>query len=347
MAAIYPRTIWERDRWIVERRGPRAPLDPRRPYAFFIEEERAESGETVPVVTVFLTNRECPWRCVFCDLWKNTLPDVVPAGAIPEQIDWALSALRSSRRAEAQTSDGGRDHATSGDQSLLTSAATAKQIKLYNNGSFFDPRAIPPADHPAIAERLRGFERVIVECHPAIVGAPALKFRHLLGTKLEVAMGLETAHPQVLAKLNKRMSLDQFKRAAESLREWDIAVRVFILVQPPFLAEAEALDWAKRSLDFAFACGATVASLIPVRGGNGALETLAAQGQFTPPKLATLEAAADYGVGLRRGRVFADLWDLEKFPACAACFPARRDRLRAMNLQQEVLPRVHCPRCEG
>ena len=44
-----------------------------RPYAFFVEEERSASGEVVPVATVFLTNRECPWRCLMCDLWKNTL----------------------------------------------------------------------------------------------------------------------------------------------------------------------------------------------------------------------------------------------------------------------------------
>src|SRR5260370_26132042 len=44
------------------------------------------------------------------------------------------------------------------------------QIKLYNSGSFFDRRAIPPADYPAIAQRVRRFERLIVECHPALMG---------------------------------------------------------------------------------------------------------------------------------------------------------------------------------
>jgi uncharacterized Fe-S cluster-containing MiaB family protein len=68
-------------------------------------------------------------------------------------------------------------------------------------------------------------------------------------------MGLETAHPEVLARLNKRLSLEQFTRAAQFLRQHEIALRVFILVKPPFLAEDEALDWAKRSLDFAFEQG--------------------------------------------------------------------------------------------
>ena len=66
---------------------------------------------------------------------------------------------------------------------------------------------------------MRGFERVIVECHPAFVSERCVAFRHLLGGRLEVAMGLETAHPEVLEKLNKRMTLEQFAAAASFLRE--------------------------------------------------------------------------------------------------------------------------------
>jgi radical SAM enzyme (TIGR01210 family) len=202
---------------------------------------------------------------------------------------------------------------------------------------------------------VRNFERVIVECHPALVGESVLKFREFLRaarglrpaatTTLEVAMGLETAHPEVLAKLNKRMTLDQFRRAAGFLREHDVALRAFVLVKPPFLDEAEALEWAKRSVDFAFDCGATVIPLIPTRPGNGALDALAARGEFSPPKLATLEAALEYGIGLKRGRVFADLWDLEQFSNCRECFELRRARLHKMNLEQVVTPRVVCDRC--
>jgi archaeosine synthase beta-subunit len=316
----YPETRAERDAWILARRADlntgRDALDPLRPYAFFVEEECSASGEVAPVATVFLTNRECPWRCLMCDLWKNTLAETVPPGAIPAQINYALERL-----------------------------APARQVKLYNSGSFFDVRAIPAQDYAAIAGRIDAFERVIVESHPALIGENCFRFRDGLAGRLEVAMGLETVHPEILERLNKRMTMDQFAAAATRLREQDIDLRVFILVKPPFMREEEALYWAERSLDFAFECGATAASLIPTRAGNGAMEELAAAGDFSRPRLATLEAAAAYGLALHRGRVFADLWDMKPAAECVHCYPARIARQQAMNLRQSVLDPIACVHC--
>lgn len=316
--SAYPETAAERDAWIFARRPQRNAVDPLMPWAFFVEEERSAAGEVVPVATVFLTNRECPWRCVMCDLWRNTLAEETPAGAIPTQIEYALERL-----------------------------PAARQIKLYNSGSFFDRKAIPVEDHAAIASRVAGFDRVIVECHPALVGADCLAFRDRLNGRLEVAMGLETVHPEILSKLNKRMTVDQFAAAAKRLKENDVDLRVFILVKPPFMAEGEALEWAARSLDFAFDCGATAATLIPTRGGNGAMEELAASGEFAPPRLATVESAAAYGISLGRGRVLVDLWDLRRSVECESCRERRVERLHAMNLRQAILPVVDCESCGG
>jgi radical SAM enzyme (TIGR01210 family) len=306
----------EVDDWILSRRPARERLDPYIPYEYFVEDECAAEGAVVPVATIFLTNRECPFRCLMCDLWRNTLTETVPLGAIPAQIDHALFEL-----------------------------PPARQLKLYNSGSFFDPHAIPPQDYGAIAQRANRFDRLIVENHPALTGDACLRFRDLLSGRLEVAMGLETAHPEVLARLNKRMTLDQFSRAATFLRRNEIDLRVFILVQPPYMPAAEALHWAERSLDFAMEHGATAAVLIPTRAGNGVMDELMANGRFTPPALHTLESAMEYGLGLKAGRVFADLWRLRA--SCAGCRALRADRLRKMNLEQVVLDRIACDQCGG
>ena len=318
---VYPSSPEARSRWILEKRPARNRLDEKKPYAFLVETEAGPDGQPVDVSTVFLTNRECPWRCLMCDLWQNTLEQTVSPGAIAEQIRIAIENLPRAPR----------------ERSFL---------KLYNAGSFFDPRAIPPADYPEIARLCDGFCRTIVESHPALVGSRCLEFRDLLTGQLEVAMGLETAHPEILERLNKRMTLDQFRRAAAFLRRHGIDLRVFILVRPPWLSEEEGVDWAKRSLDFAFDCGASVCSLIPTRAGNGAMEALASSGEFTPPSLRSLESALEYGLECKAGRVFADLWDLEKLDRCPACCQGRVHRIHTMNATQKIPAAYSCSCCE-
>jgi hypothetical protein len=307
------------DRWVLDRRGPKTPLDPQRAYASLWEEEPDASGALVPTATIFLTNHECPFRCVMCDLWVNTLDAPVPRGAIAAQIRRALDGL-----------------------------PPARQIKLYNAGSFFDPRAIPPLDDEEIAGVVAPFDRVIVESHPAFLagagGDRCARFSERLGGRLEVAVGLETANPEVLARLNKRMTVESFGQAAAFLAEHHIALRVFILLNPPFQPASGAEEWACRSLDEAAARGAAVCSIIPTRGGNGALEALGPE--FEPPRLRALEAVVEYGVSLEPMRVFGDLWDLERFFDCD-CSPRRAARLAVMNRDQRRAAPVTCDACRG
>jgi uncharacterized Fe-S cluster-containing MiaB family protein len=302
------------DRWILDRRGPKASLDPERAYGAFREEECDASGNLVPTTVVLLTNRECPFRCVMCDLWTHTLDATVPPGAIGRQIRHALATL-----------------------------PAAPQLKLYNAGSFFDPAAIPDADYDDIARAVSSFDRVVVESHPAFLsGARAercLRFRDAIAGKLEVAIGLETVHRDVLARLNKRMTLESFEEAAAFLRREGIALRTFILLGPPFMHPDESEEWACRSLTFAADCGASASTVIPTRGGNGAMEAL--ERPHVASRLDVLERVIEFGLREARSRVFADVWDIERFFSCA-CSPRRAARLRAMNERQAIVPPVEC-----
>ena len=307
------------DRFVLQHRPAKQPLDPQRAYASIWEEEPDDRGVLASTAVVFLTNRECPFRCVMCDLWVNTLDESVPRGAIANQIRAALADL-----------------------------PPARQIKLYNAGSFFDPGAIPPDDDDEIAEVVGGFDRVIVESHPSFLtggyGERCLRFRDALSGELEVAIGLETAHPGVLARLNKKMTIEAFRRAADFLRAHDIALRVFVLLSPPFMPAHEAVEWACRSIDLANECGATACTVIPTRGGNGAMEAIGEE--FVPPRLPALEAAVEYGLSHAGMRVFADLWDIERFFDCG-CSGERAARLRVINREQREPARVTCSCSSG
>jgi hypothetical protein len=225
-------------------------------------------------------------------------------------------------------------------------------MKLYNAGSFFDPRAVPEADYDAVAASLAGLSRVIVESHPLLVGARVDRFietldrhrgAHERSPQLEVAMGLETAHPVALDALNKRFTLDDFAAAASALAGRMVALRVFLLISPPFVPAIEQDDWLLRSIDAAFGCGASVVSFVPTRSGNGTLEALDG-GSFRAPGLDDIERsfalALTHAAG--RGRVFVDLWDLDRFAHCQCCLAERHARMAAMNLQQNILPQRPC-----
>jgi radical SAM enzyme (TIGR01210 family) len=263
-----------------------------------------------------------------CDLWQYTTTIDTPRGAIPAQIADARRVLEMQGQA-------------------------VSQMKLYNASNFFDPHAVPPDDYGAIASALAELDLVVVESHPALIGQQVDRFLEALYSSddhhrpmLEVAMGLETANPDALERLNKRVTIEQFAAAAEALRNRGVALRVFVLISPPFIAATEQGRWLLDSLECARSCGAAVISLIPTRAGNGAMEALAADGLYRPPSLTDIERSFDLALGCApRTRIFVDVWDLERFSGCEHCFNPRKQRLQAMNLTQQAIARIACVRC--
>jgi radical SAM enzyme (TIGR01210 family) len=301
------------NRWITSLRGRKNEVDPSKPYAWLVERELTASGNVEDVAVIFLTNRECPYHCLMCDLWKNTTDTTLPEGFIPAQIEHALANL-----------------------------PKVKHVKLYNSGSFFDPNAVPPGDHDRIASLLSGFETITVESHPSFIDERCVNFRNLLRSELEVAIGLETINPEILRILNKKMVAEKFRKSVRYLANNGIRSRAFILLKPPFLTEEEGIFWAKRSIDFAFGSGAECCTLIPVRPGNGAMEYLQMKGFYTPPLITSLETALEYGISLKAGRVFADTWDISFFSRCDNCLNTRLLRIIKMNLEQTLQPEIVC-----
>jgi len=301
------------NKWILSNRGNKNPIDPQKPYSWLVEKERTHSGTIEDTVIIFLSNSECPFRCLMCDLWKNTTNKSVRIGDIPNQIEWALKQM-----------------------------PKVKHLKLYNSGNFFDKKAIPEEDYSRIASLLNDFETVIVESHPKFINEKCLLFKEMLKPDLEVAIGLETVHLEVLKKLNKQMTLNDFSKAVMFLAQKNIRSRAFILLKPPFLSESEGIFWANKSIDYAFEVGVQCCTVIPVRAGNGAMDFLLKKGDFSLPKLSSLEKVLEYGIGRSSGRVFADVWDLELFSECEKCFDERQRRLMTMNLAQKKIDHIAC-----
>lgn len=308
------------DRRIRALRAPKRHVDPWAAHGSIIEDERRPGGVTERALTVFLAGAECPFTCSFCDLWQFTLDGPTPSGALPKQLAGVLETL---------------------------APPLPARIKLYNASNFFDRRAVPPDDVPLLAALTSQFGGVTVESHASMIGPLTLDFARRINGRLEVAVGLETIHPVAMRYLNKRLDFARFERAARFLTDNDIDLRVFVLLGVPYVRAAESVEWTVRTAQYATRWGASVVSLIPVRGGNGEMERLAALGHFTRPTLSQLEQALDACMRLAPAVFTADLWDVERLAECAHCRAARTERLRRINVTGVTEPPIGCHECGG
>lgn len=305
------------DRRIRELRPPKPTVDPLTAHGTVIEDERRPDGSIERALTIFLAGAECPFTCAFCDLWRWTIDGPTPRGALVSQIERVLASLDE------------QPH----------------RIKLYNASNFFDRRAVPPDDLPAIAALTSPFHGVTVESHASTVGDQTLAFADQIRGRLEVAIGLETIHPVAAQHLNKRLDLRTFDRAAQLLADNAIDLRVFVLLGAPHVPADESVEWAVNTTRYAAERGAAVVSIIPVRGGNGEMERLASLGNFSPPSLAQLEDALERCSWPTDTVITADLWDADRLPACAACRQQRIGRIHERNIRGVAHPRIVCPTC--
>jgi len=301
-------------------RAPKPWVDPWRAHGSLVEEERRPDGTVERALTVFLAGAECPYTCSFCDLWRWTIDGPTPAGALAWQLKEVLD---------------------------VTPPPVPDRLKLYNASNFFDARAVPVQDLPAIAALAAPFTSVTVESHARTVGPRTLEVARMLSGSLEVAIGLETTHPAAIEHLNKRLSLTRFAQAASFLADHAIALRTFVLLNPPYVPAHEAVQWTVHAVEYAARRGAAVVAIIPVRGGNGEVDRLQALGHYTPPTLSGLEDALDRCLGFAPTVVTVDLWDAHRLATCGECCSARIERLGRINLTGRFEPRIPCSACEG
>jgi radical SAM enzyme (TIGR01210 family) len=319
------------DRRIRSLRGPKLSVDPWKAHGSLVDHERRPHGRAERALTIFLAGAECPFTCSFCDLWRYTTDEATPRGALPAQIEQTLASSQRACHPDERSEEG---------------SLSLQRIKLYNASNFFDRRAVPPDDLPRIADLCAPFTGVTVESHASTVGPATVDFAQRLSGRLEVAMGLETISPDGSAYLNKRLDLDRFDRAASFLLAHGVDLRVFVLLGAPGIASEDAVEWIVRSAEYAAQRGAAIVSIIPVRGGNGEMERLATLGLFTPPTLRQLESALDRCLSLNDTVVTADLWDVERLPACSECRASRIERLRRLNVTGNAEPPVLCACCD-
>lgn len=169
---------------------------------------------------------------------------------------------------------------------VVQAAEGVPWVKLYNSGSMLDPDEVPPRVLERVVEAFEGAEMLTIESRAEFVTDETVS---LLGdpSRVEVAIGMESACDAVLAgSVHKGMTMDDFQRAAGVVRGAGAALRAYVLLKPPFLTEAEAIEDAVEAVAGAVSAGATTASLNPVNVQGGTLvDYLHHRREYEPPWL--------------------------------------------------------------
>ncbi len=231
-----------------------------------------------------LTNKGCAfWRktddklgCLNCGYFWSVVPDGI------EVTDDQLIAQFETGLDEAH------DRMTRGQLPAFD------VVEILNDGSFFNDEEISSALRLQIfdaIERYPHVRRVLVESRPEYFSpekVTAVLSRLTTGQSLEIAVGLETSDPFVLAKcVRKGFDTEDFEHVVEMVGAYcspitgePLADRVgilgYVLVKPAYLTEAEAIDDAIETVDYIHQVGVdhgvtTLAKLEPCVVPTGTL----------------------------------------------------------------------------
>jgi archaeosine synthase beta-subunit len=258
------------------RPSPAAPDAARRYVNQWVEDE-AIGDERVRAFVLILKTRGCYWAdekgCSMCGYAKDTLGRSATPEEIGEQTARALARYRDE-----------------------------PYVKVYTSGSFLDDREVDPASREAFVTAFSGrARRLLFETLPEFATEERLHpLREAFAGELEVALGLETTDPTVLARnVHKNAPPSEYLRAADRVRALRLRSKAYLLLKPPYLTEQESVDDVVRSIGGA-ARRFDALSVNPVHIQNGTVvEWLYHRGRYRPPWLWSVVEVLRRGAGER------------------------------------------------
>ena len=240
--------------------------DPTQPTSTWLDEDLTPDG-LQSSLTIILDTGGCRWAraggCTMCGYVSDSEnAEGVSHEALLAQIDAAL------------------------EQEAEQAERPADLVKLYSSGSVLDDREVGPETRAAIAERFADRERIVLESLPDFVKPDRLAPFIDAGLATDVAIGVETASDRIRRDcVNKYFDFEDVIAAAETAREVGAGVKAYLLLKPPFLTEAEAIEDAVSSVEQLAPYAHTVSINPTTVMSDTLVEELYEQGGYRPPWL--------------------------------------------------------------
>lgn len=154
--------------------------------------------------------------------------------------------------------------------------ASVDVVKVFGSGSFFDERQVPARARKYFIKKCREkrVRSVTVESRPEYITENRLA--EFGGLGLTVALGLESADDVVLGRVNKGFRLEDYERAADTIKSVGAKVRTYLLVNIPGVGGRK-LD---ESVEFALKHSDSVVLINLLPHGNTPLFRLWLSGEW-------------------------------------------------------------------
>ncbi|WP_187355111.1 archaeosine biosynthesis radical SAM protein RaSEA ['Paenibacillus yunnanensis' Narsing Rao et al. 2020] len=227
-------------------------------------------------------------------------------------------------------------------------------LNLYNNGSFFNNREIPENARREILKLINQNQHIrmlVVESRPEYINSEVLEELKVLvpDKKVEVAVGLEMVDDYLRRVcINKGFNLKSYNEKAQLIQKFDLGLRTYVMLKPPFLTEREGVEMAIQTIKHAFATGSCTVSLEACTIQDYTLvQYLYDHGHFTPAWLWSLVEVAKQTAHL--GKLVIGLFQFFPSPTqvpynCDECSQFVLDKIREYNrtLDISVLNNLTC-----
>ena len=201
--------------------------DPKKPVRCWSEKDLLD-GNVVDAFVIIFRTRGCSWAlssgCTMCGYFNDSLWDEITDEDLLLQFD-----------------------------TVLDSHSGEKFVKIFTSGSFLDDKEVSPNVRNTIFKKLlETADKVSVESRSEYVTKEKLReIKKIFGEKtFEVGIGLETANDLIRERcLNKGLTFEDYKIAAENLKKFDFKLKTYVLIKPPFLSEKKSIDDAIETVE--------------------------------------------------------------------------------------------------
>ena len=166
-------------------------------------------------------------------------------------------------------------------------------VKLFVSGSFLNENEIPQKVQDYIFNKFNKYpnlKEVIVESKPEFIDRNSLiRLASIIPDKIfEIGIGLETSNEDTRQnKINKgitNMAFEDCVRLINSIDEYDIRAKAYLLVKPILISEREAIEESIESARYAKEVGVSRIAYCPATVHAGTLmDWLWKKGSYNPP----------------------------------------------------------------